>query len=187
VAELLKPLADKKAPERARLAALTAMAQVAQKSEGTSRTWAGSFVEKALPLLTLASTKPAQRMQSLLAWATVGSLAKADPEALSSKLKKDQLTLLKESVSFLNALPIIQKAPLVELSAQAQFWRALLAGLIPGSPSLADAAKEVSWLALPKKPFGETLPIVRSTIVLLAGLHSSSPELGLRTESAETR
>ena len=69
VAELLKPLADKKAPERARLAALTAMAQVAQKSEGamifgncisystphtqlapdtgTSRTWAGSFVEKA--------------------------------------------------------------------------------------------------------------------------------------------
>ncbi|CAE7661943.1 ILA [Symbiodinium sp. CCMP2592] len=187
VAELLKPLADKKAPERARLAALTAMAQVAQQSEGTSRTWAGSFVEKALPLLTLASTKPAQRMQSLLAWATVGSLAKADPEALSSKLKKDQLTLLKESVSFLNALPIIQKAPLAELSAQAQFWRALLAGLIPGSPSLADAAKEVSWLALPKKPFGETLPIVRSTIVLLAGLHSSSPERGLRTESEANR
>ena len=38
--------------------------------------------------------------------------------------------------------------------AKAQFWRALLAGLIPGSPSLADAAKEVSWLALPKKPPG---------------------------------
>ena len=34
MAELLKPLADKKAPERARLAALTAMAQVAQQSEG---------------------------------------------------------------------------------------------------------------------------------------------------------
>ena len=58
-------------------------------------------------------------MQSLLAWATVGSLAKAepqnsasafqlstphqqtaqaDPEALSSKLKKDQLTLLKDQM-----------------------------------------------------------------------------------------
>ena len=34
VAELLKPLSDKKAPERARLAALTAIAQVTQQSEG---------------------------------------------------------------------------------------------------------------------------------------------------------
>ncbi|CAE7449803.1 kdelr2 [Symbiodinium natans] len=185
VAELLKPLADKKAPERARLAALTAMAQVTQQSEGISRSWAGSFVDKALPLLTLAATKPAQRLQSLLAWASIGSLAKADEEALSSKLKKDQLSLIKEGVSFLNAIPTIQKAPMTELSSQAQLWRALLAGRVPGSPSVDDAAKDIPWLALPPKPFGEALPVARSTIVLLAGLYSTSPERSLNESEAE--
>ena len=38
--------------------------------------------------------------------------------------------------------------------AQAQLWRPLLAGLIPGSPSMADAAKELPWLALPPKSLG---------------------------------
>ena len=35
------------------------------------------MIPEALPLLTVAVTKPAQRLQSLLAWASIGSLAKA--------------------------------------------------------------------------------------------------------------
>eukprot|EP00931_Biecheleriopsis_adriatica_P116933 TRINITY_DN9250_c0_g1_i1.p1 TRINITY_DN9250_c0_g1~~TRINITY_DN9250_c0_g1_i1.p1 ORF type:complete len:2761 (+),score=816.01 TRINITY_DN9250_c0_g1_i1:930-8285(+) len=178
VQELLKPLSDKKAPDRARLAALQALAAVAKQSEGTSRTWAGSFFDKALPLLTVAATKPVHRLQSLLAWAACGSLAKADGDALGSKLKKEQLTLLKEGVSFLNAVPVIQKAPLPELEAQAQFWSALLAGRLQGSPSIAEAAEAAEVLGLPPKPHGEVLPICRSTVALLAGLHGATPETG---------
>jgi hypothetical protein len=49
-----------------------------------------------LPLLTLAATKPVQRLQSLLGFAVCGSLSKADGEALGAKMKKEQLTLLKD-------------------------------------------------------------------------------------------
>ena len=49
-----------------------------------------------LPLLTLAATKPVQRLQSLLGFAVCGSLAKANGEALGPKMKKEQLTLLKD-------------------------------------------------------------------------------------------
>ena len=125
--------------------------------------WVACSVQ-VLPLLSLAATKPVQRLQSLLGFAVCGSLSKADGEALGAKLKKEQLTLLKdtsnrsqpeigqygkqpghcgpcllldmpfsvktfscffamfvnvqESTSFLNAVPIIQKAPHAELAAQ---------------------------------------------------------------------
>lgn len=175
VQELLKPLSDKKAPDRARLGALTCLALLAEQREGSPCSWAGGFVDKVLPLLTLAATKPVQRLQSLLGFAVCGSLSKADGEALGAKMKKEQLTLLKESTSFLNAVPIIQKAPHAELAAQAQFWRAVLAGQVPGSPSLQEAGR-MQWLSLPPSPFVECMPVVRSTIILLASLHTSSPE-----------
>jgi hypothetical protein len=37
-----------------------------------------------------------QRLQSLLGFAVCGSLSKADGEALGAKMKKEQLTLLKD-------------------------------------------------------------------------------------------
>jgi len=182
VQELLKPLSDKKAPDRARLGALSCLALLAEQREGSSCSWAGSFIDKVLPLLTLAATKPVQRLQSLLGFAVCGSLSKADGEVLGAKLKKEQLTLLKEGVSFLNAVPVIQKAPHAELAAQAQFWRALLAGKMPGTPSVQEASKGVQWLSLPPTPFAECMPMVRSTIVLLACLHTSSPERSIATQ-----
>eukprot|EP00435_Cladocopium_sp_Y103_P019326 s3681_g4.t1 len=189
VQELLKPLSDKKAPDRARLGALTCLALLAEQREGSPCSWAGSFVDKVLPLLTLAATKPVQRLQSLLGFAVCGSLSKADGEALGAKMKKEQLTLLKESTSFLNAVPIIQKAPHAELAAQAQFWRAVLAGQVPGSPSVQEAAQGMQWLSLPPSPFVECMPVVRSTIVLLASLHTSSPErsVGQEKETKPTK
>ena len=40
---------------------------------------------------------------------------------------------------------------------QAQFWRAVLAGQVPGSPSLQEAAQGVQWLSLPPSPSGSKL------------------------------
>eukprot|EP00930_Biecheleria_cincta_P034269 TRINITY_DN23698_c0_g1_i1.p1 TRINITY_DN23698_c0_g1~~TRINITY_DN23698_c0_g1_i1.p1 ORF type:complete len:2738 (+),score=614.06 TRINITY_DN23698_c0_g1_i1:451-8214(+) len=181
--EILKPLSDKKAPDRARLAALSALAEVAKRNEGTSVKWAGKLFDAALPLMTIAATKPVHRLQSLLAWAACGSLAKADGDALGSKLKKEQLGLIKESVSFLNAVPTIQKAPFPELAAQAQLWQALLSGHVQGSPDLVKSAGELEVVKLPPTPFAEALPLCRSAIVLLACLHSSSPERGAGVDS----
>ncbi|CAJ1403962.1 unnamed protein product [Effrenium voratum] len=179
--ELMKPLADKKAPDRARLAALTAMAQLARQRQGTPRSWTSSFVDKVLPWLTVAATKPVQRLQSLLGFAVCGSLAQ-ESEVLGSKLKKDQLSLIKDGGSFLNAVPVILKAPHAELAAQAQFWGALLGNHVPGSPSMLEAAKAVQWLQLPPSPFVDCMPVARSAIVLLACLHASSPERAVKPE-----
>lgn len=182
VEELLKSLVDKKAPDRARLAALTALAAVAEDvaAQGSAPKWTTSLFDKAIPFMTLAVTKPVHRLQSLLAWAASASFAQVDREGLASRLKKEQLTLLKDGMSFLNAVPIVLKSPYSELAAQAQLWKAVLAGYIPGLPSLPEAAEVVvaSALSLPPRGFGEVLPHCRSTIVLLAALHSASPERG---------
>ena len=117
--------------------------------------------------------------------------------------KRQNAPHAEEGVSFLNAVPVIQKAPHAELAAQAippltlayacscfynifgsrmlmfnllrffladvfaicihlefcrfacceaQFWRALLAGKMPGTPSVQEASKGVQWLSLPPTP-----------------------------------
>ncbi|CAE8597071.1 unnamed protein product [Polarella glacialis] len=94
-----------------------------------------------------------------------------DSDGLASRLKKEQLSILKDGVSFLNAVPII-----------AQLWRALLAGQIQGLTPLTEAAAalgDVTYCPLmPPRPFAEVTPVVRSTIVLLAALHGASPDQG---------
>ena len=50
VAELLKPLSDKKATERVRLGALICLSQLAEQRQGSSCSWAASFVDKARAL-----------------------------------------------------------------------------------------------------------------------------------------
>ena len=40
---------------------------------------------------------------------------------------------------------------------QAQFWRAVLAGQVPGSPSLQEAGQGMQWLSLPPSPSGSKL------------------------------
>lgn len=177
VQELAKTLADKKAPPKAVLAALEALAEIAGAvgQEAGAPSWAKGVLEKSLPLLTVAATKPVQRHQSLLAWAACGSLASKDKEALGALLKKEHLAILKDGTSFANTVALILKAPASELVSQAQLWKAVLAGHIGNLQAPGAAARslleEGAGLKVPPSNFADVLPWARTTIVVLAALH----------------
>ncbi|CAK9009851.1 unnamed protein product [Durusdinium trenchii] len=117
--------------------------------------------------------------------ATLGAGTEANDASLAAQLGFEALLVdawpldLGEGVSFLNAVPVIQKAPHAELAAQAQFWRALLAGRVPGSP---EVPAEGHWLQLPPTPFAECMPMVRSAVVLLAS-HLDQEGVNFETHS----
>jgi len=187
--EMVKSLQEKKTADRPKLAGLEAIVAFfeAKKDEsGVLSKVGGKLVDAMIPVVTLAATKPAQRLQSLLAWAICSLLAARDPESLSGKLKKDQLAVVKDGPSFLNNVPTILKAPYPEAAAQSQLWRALLCGKISGMPSVDSVADSIlsdgSALSFPPKKFAEVTPQCRTVVVLLAMLHGASPE---RDEGSE--
>lgn len=177
--DLLKVLADKKATDRIRVTVLEGLAGAsAAHQEGAA--WAGGAFEKAMPLFLVASSKPAQRLQTLLAWALCSNLAAPAPDAFGAKVKKEHLAVLRDGKSFVNALDVLCKAPLAELIAQAAISKASLCGHIPGLPSLSAAAESMtsdgSTLVLPPSPFDSVLPTCRTAVALLALLQQAKPE-----------
>ncbi|CAK0824372.1 unnamed protein product [Prorocentrum cordatum] len=169
---LLKPLSDKKATDPVKLAAVSALVGIAQLAGEAPMPGSGAVLEGALPLVTVGATKPAQRFQSLLAWA---ACVRCSADDLAKALKKDHLVVLKDGSSFVNSVATILKAPAPELHAQAQLWGALLAGRVAGLLDPAAAAQGLaekgSVLCIPPAPFAEALPTARSAVVLLACLH----------------
>eukprot|EP00927_Polykrikos_kofoidii_P038654 TRINITY_DN33056_c0_g1_i1.p1 TRINITY_DN33056_c0_g1~~TRINITY_DN33056_c0_g1_i1.p1 ORF type:complete len:2747 (+),score=558.46 TRINITY_DN33056_c0_g1_i1:885-8243(+) len=180
VQELLKGFTDKKAPDRARVAVLDALlGAVPQRTAAAAAPWTTAVLDKVVPVLTLAATKPVQRGQSLLAWAVCGGLAAKEPAELASRLKKEHLAVLKDGGSFCNSVALILKASYMEAVSQTQAWRAILCGDIGGLPSLCAAAgpllAEGGALKLPPCPFADVLPHCRTSLVLLAALHQGRP------------
>jgi len=92
--EMVKSLQEKKTADRPKLAGLEAIVAFfeAKKDEsGVLSKVGGKLVDAMIPVVTLAATKPAQRLQSLLAWAICSLLAARDPESLSGKLNQGSI------------------------------------------------------------------------------------------------
>eukprot|EP00928_Gymnodinium_smaydae_P040622 TRINITY_DN27536_c0_g1_i1.p1 TRINITY_DN27536_c0_g1~~TRINITY_DN27536_c0_g1_i1.p1 ORF type:complete len:2758 (+),score=657.28 TRINITY_DN27536_c0_g1_i1:496-8274(+) len=188
--ELLKPLSDKKAPDRARLAALEALEAAMKLRPYTSApSWGATALEKLTPVLTAAATKPVQRYLSLLAWSVSGMIFKLMPDQVAARLKKEQLAVLKDTASFANTPALILKAPYSENVAQANLWKFVLCGEVSGLPSLRAAAgpllAEGEALRLPPCSFADVLPHCRTAVMLLASLRQVAPESGERPLAKE--
>lgn len=192
VQELLKPLADKKAPDRARVAALEPLVLLAKAAcQAEAPSWAGTLLDRAVPLVTLAATKPVHRYQSMLAWAACGAAAASQSDRLGGRLKKEQLALLKDGNSFLNDMAAVLAAPTPEMNAQTQLWCALLCGHIDvsGLPSPGAATKALLEqgvaMRMPPGLLAEVLPIYRTAVVLLAGLHEGAPQQSVAVDRSD--
>lgn len=177
--ELAKTLADKKAADRVKIAALDVLGQALQM-EATEPSWCGVVLEKVAPALLLASTKPAQRLQSLLAWSAFGTAATLCSTKVAALMKKDHNAVLKDGTSFINSTRSILRAPGAEGAAQTGLWRSVLCGQIGDLPSFGTHARTLvatnAVTSLPPVALAEVLPTCRTTIMLLAGLHSRAPE-----------
>eukprot|EP00929_Paragymnodinium_shiwhaense_P086899 TRINITY_DN47277_c0_g2_i1.p1 TRINITY_DN47277_c0_g2~~TRINITY_DN47277_c0_g2_i1.p1 ORF type:complete len:2755 (+),score=912.30 TRINITY_DN47277_c0_g2_i1:113-8377(+) len=183
--ELVKPLDDKKkATDRVRIAALECLAAAVPAQGAAAAPWAGAALDKAVPVCTMAVTKPVQRYQSVVAWSLVTSLAATAKDDVNSRMKKDQMNVLKDKGSFMNIVGLMLKANCSELTAQANSWRAVLRGEIAGLPSLTGAAGDLLTpgadgpKGLPACSFEDILPFVRTGLVLLAKLHEVHAEAG---------
>eukprot|EP00971_Amphidinium_carterae_P276606 5489169-Amphidinium_carterae.1 len=175
VNELLKSIADKKAADRIKVVALDGLSQAVDSCAEIP--WVAVAAEKVVPSLLVGVSKPGQRLQSLLAWSVFAAGANMVPEKLEGQLKKEHLSALKDGTSFLNIDASVLRAPTAELASQAQLWRAILAGHIPGlpAPALEGGSNHVS---LPPTAFSTLPTLGRTAILLLTALHRAVPDRG---------